>query len=105
MLKLNFFIHRTAAALAFKLNKKVIEKTVLAFSFGGGSVDVSLLSIDQGVFEVVATSGDPNIGGEDFDERMMNFLLEKYKNTTGRDIRFEYYQLLFTKEKKKNYSH
>uniref|UniRef100_K1QZE9 78 kDa glucose-regulated protein n=1 Tax=Magallana gigas TaxID=29159 RepID=K1QZE9_MAGGI len=78
----------TAAALAFKLNKKVIEKTVLAFSFGGGSVDVSLLSIDQGVFEVVATSGDPNIGGEDFDERMMNFLLEKYKNTTGRDIRF-----------------
>lgn len=92
MSKLNFFIHRTAAVLASGLNKKGIEKSVLAFSFGGGSVDVSLLhvTIDEGVFEVLATSGDTNLGGEDINERIMNFMFKKYKNTTGIDIRFEH---------------
>lgn len=77
------YLYRTAAALAFGLNKKGLEQSVLAFSIGGSSVDVSLLTIDQGVFEVVATSGDTNLGGEDFDERVMNFLIEKYQMTTG----------------------
>lgn len=104
MSKLNFFIHRTAAVLASGLNKKGIEKSVLAFSFGGGSVDVSLLhvTIDEGVFEVLATSGDTNLGGEDINERIMNFMFKKYKNTTGIDIRFEHVLLLFKKETEKN---
>lgn len=80
----------TAAVLASGLNKKGIEKSVLAFSFGGGSVDVSLLhvTIDEGVFEVLATSGDTNLGGEDINERIMNFMFKKYKNTTGIDISY-----------------
>lgn len=81
--------YRTAAALAFWLNKKGLEKSVLAFSLGGGPVDVSLLTIDHGVFEVVATSGDTNLGGKDFDKRVMNFLIKQYQRTTGLNIRFE----------------
>lgn len=55
---------------------------------GGGTFDVSLLTIDQGVFEVVATSGDNHLGGEDFDQRVMDFLVKKHKKNTGVDIRY-----------------
>uniref|UniRef100_K1Q6U7 Endoplasmic reticulum chaperone BIP n=1 Tax=Magallana gigas TaxID=29159 RepID=K1Q6U7_MAGGI len=77
----------TAAAIAYGLNKKGGEKSVLVFDLGGGTFDVSLLTIDQGVFEVVATSGDNHLGGEDFDQRVMDFLVKKHKKNTGVDIR------------------
>lgn len=77
----------TAAAIAYGLNKKGGEKSVLVFDLGGGTFDVSLLTIDQGVFEVVATSGDNHLGGEDFDQRVMDFLIKKHKKNTGVDIR------------------
>ncbi|XP_078334599.1 endoplasmic reticulum chaperone BiP-like [Crassostrea virginica] len=77
----------TAAAIAYGLNKKGGEKSVLVFDLGGGTFDVSLLTIDQGVFEVVATSGDNHLGGEDFDQRVMDFLIKKHKKTTGADLR------------------
>lgn len=57
-----FFFHRTAAAIAYGLDKKEGEKNILVFDLGGGTFDVSLLTIDNGVFEVVATSGDTHLG-------------------------------------------
>lgn len=61
---------------------------MLVFDLGGGTFDVSLLTIDQGVFEVVATSGDNHLGGEDFDQRVMDFLIKKHKKITGADLRY-----------------
>ena len=61
----------TAAAIAYGMDKKDGEKTILVFDLGGGTFDVSLLTIDSGVFEVIATSGDTHLGGEDFDQRVM----------------------------------
>ena len=62
----------TAAAIAYGLDKKSGEKNIIVFDLGGGTFDVSLLTIDNGVFEVVATSGDTHLGGEDFDQRLLN---------------------------------
>lgn len=60
----------TAAAVAYGMDKKGEDKNVLVYDLGGGTFDVSLLSIDKGVYEVLATSGDTHLGGEDFDERV-----------------------------------
>ena len=57
----------TAAAIAYGLDKKKGEQNILVFDLGGGTFDVSVLAIDNGVFEVIATSGDTHLGGEDFD--------------------------------------
>jgi len=57
----------TAAAIAYGLDKKKEEKNILVFDLGGGTFDVSILAIDGGVFEVISTSGDTHLGGEDFD--------------------------------------
>ncbi|KAL6070526.1 Luminal-binding protein 2 [Balamuthia mandrillaris] len=76
----------TAAAIAYGLNEdKNKEKTILVFDLGGGTFDVSLLSIDGGVFEVIATNGDTHLGGEDFDQRVMAHLLKQFKKKTGLD--------------------
>jgi len=78
----------TAAAIAYGLNKNDgEEKTVLVFDLGGGTFDVSLLTIDNGVFEVVATSGDTHLGGEDFDQRVMNHFIKVFKKKNGKDLR------------------
>ncbi|CAL1269381.1 unnamed protein product, partial [Larinioides sclopetarius] len=77
----------TAAAIAYGLDKKDGEKNVLVFDLGGGTFDVSLLTIDNGVFEVVATNGDTHLGGEDFDQRVMEYFMKLYKKKTGKDIR------------------
>jgi molecular chaperone DnaK (HSP70) len=61
----------TAAAIAYGLEKKGKEENVLVFDLGGGTFDVTLLNIDNGVFEVKATAGDTHLGGEDFDQRLM----------------------------------
>ncbi|RWS16339.1 heat shock protein 70-3-like protein [Dinothrombium tinctorium] len=77
----------TAAAIAYGLDKKESEKNVLVFDLGGGTFDVSLLTIDNGVFEVVSTNGDTHLGGEDFDQRVMDHFIKLYKKKTGKDIR------------------
>uniref|UniRef100_A0A182NLE9 Endoplasmic reticulum chaperone BIP n=1 Tax=Anopheles dirus TaxID=7168 RepID=A0A182NLE9_9DIPT len=77
----------TAAAIAYGLDKKDGEKNVLVFDLGGGTFDVSLLTIDNGVFEVVATNGDTHLGGEDFDQRVMDHFIKMYKKKKGKDIR------------------
>jgi len=78
----------TAAAIAYGLNEKSEgEKNVLVFDLGGGTFDVSLLTIADGVFEVVSTNGDTHLGGEDFDQRVMDHFLKLIKKKTGKDIR------------------
>ncbi|XP_062411225.1 endoplasmic reticulum chaperone BiP-like [Sardina pilchardus] len=77
----------TAAAIAYGLDKKGGEKNILVFDLGGGTFDVSLLIIDNGVFEVVATNGDTHLGGEDFDQRVMEHFIKLYKKKTGKDVR------------------
>ena len=79
----------TAAAIAYGLDKKGTfegERNVLIFDLGGGTFDVSLLSIDGGVIEVRATAGDNHLGGEDFDNRMVNYLKDEFKRKNGIDI-------------------
>jgi heat shock 70kDa protein 1/2/6/8 len=69
----------TAAAIAYGLDKKgtnVGERHVLIFDLGGGTFDVSLLTIDEGIFEVKATAGDTHLGGEDFDNRLVAFFIQ-----------------------------
>ncbi|VDK55667.1 unnamed protein product [Anisakis simplex] len=77
----------TAAAIAYGLDKKEGERNILVFDLGGGTFDVSVLTIDNGVFEVLATNGDTHLGGEDFDQRVMEYFIKLYKKKTGKDIR------------------
>jgi heat shock protein 1/8 len=77
----------TAAAIAYGLDKQSTEeRNVLIFDLGGGTFDVSLLTIDEGVFEVKATAGDTHLGGEDFDNRMVNHFVHEFKRKTKKDI-------------------
>lgn len=76
----------TAAALAYGLDKKSNEK-VLVFDLGGGTFDVSLLEVGDGVFEVLSTSGDTRLGGDDFDEKIINWLCEEFKKQEGIDLK------------------
>lgn len=76
----------TAAALAYGLDKEE-NQTILVFDLGGGTFDVSILEIGDGVFEVKATSGNNYLGGDDFDERIINWLIEEFKKDTGIDLR------------------
>ena len=77
----------TAAAIAYGLDKKDKERNILVFDLGGGTFDVSLLTIDSGVFEVVSTNGDTHLGGEDFDHRVLDYLLKKIKKQHGKDLK------------------
>ena len=77
----------TAAAIAYGLdNGKTKEENVLVFDLGGGTFDVTLLTIDNGVFEVKATAGDTHLGGEDFDQRMMDYCIAQFKKKNNLDI-------------------
>src|ERR1700712_1709577 len=76
----------TAAALAYGLDKGEKEQTILVFDLGGGTFDVSLLEIGDGVVEVRATSGDNHLGGDDWDQRVVDWLVEKFKGTSGIDL-------------------
>ena len=76
----------TAAAIAYGLDKKEEEKNVLIFDLGGGTFDVSLLSIDDGIFEVKATAGDTHLGGEDFDNILMKYFIDEFKRNHKLDI-------------------
>lgn len=76
----------TAAALAYGLDKGDKEQTILVFDLGGGTFDVSLLDIGDGVVEVRATSGDNHLGGDDWDQRIVNWLVDKFKAQNGIDL-------------------
>jgi len=77
----------TAAAIAYGLDKKVSgEKHVLIYDLGGGTFDVSILTIEDGIFEVKATSGDTHLGGEDFDNRMVNHFMTEFKRKHKKDL-------------------
>jgi heat shock 70kDa protein 1/2/6/8 len=76
----------TAAAIAYGLDKKGAEKNVLIFDLGGGTFDVSLLTIEEGIFEVKATAGDTHLGGEDFDNRMVEYFSQEFKKKFRKDI-------------------
>jgi len=77
----------TAAAIAYGLNKKNKDTNIIVYDLGGGTFDVSLLTLDEGVFEVVATNGDTHLGGQDFDERVMNHFIKVFKRKNKIDIR------------------
>jgi endoplasmic reticulum chaperone BiP len=77
----------SAAAIAYGLDKKQGEKNVIVFDLGGGTFDVSLLTIDNGVFEVMATSGDTHLGGEDFDQRLTDHFAKVFKKKHSVDVR------------------
>jgi len=79
----------TAAAIAYGLDKQAsskVEKNVLIFDLGGGTFDVSLLTIEEGIFEVKATAGDTHLGGEDFDNRMVNHFIGEFKRKFKKDL-------------------
>lgn len=76
----------TAAAIAYGLDKKPGEQTILVFDLGGGTFDVSLLTIDNEVFEVEATAGDTHLGGEDFDQRVLQYFIKLMKTKYNKDI-------------------
>ncbi|MCI2418050.1 molecular chaperone DnaK [Saccharopolyspora sp. K220] len=76
----------TAAALAYGLEKGEKEQTILVFDLGGGTFDVSLLEVGEGLVEVKATSGDTHLGGDDWDERIVEWLVDKFKSSSGMDL-------------------
>merc|ERR1711967_123060 len=80
----------TAAAIAYGLDKKAsgskAERNVLIFDLGGGTFDVSLLTIEEGIFEVKSTAGDTHLGGEDFDSRLVNFFVSEFKRKFKKDV-------------------
>ncbi|KAK4160035.1 putative glucose-regulated protein 78 of hsp70 family [Cladorrhinum sp. PSN259] len=76
----------TAAAIAYGLDKTEGERQIIVYDLGGGTFDVSLLSIDQGVFEVLATAGDTHLGGEDFDQRTINHFAKTFNKKHGVDV-------------------
>jgi len=76
----------TAAALAYGLDKDTVDQTILVFDLGGGTFDVSVLELGDGVFEVKATHGDTNLGGDDWDQRVIDWLVKKFKDSNGIDL-------------------
>ncbi len=77
----------TAASLAYGLDKKDTDQTIIVYDLGGGTFDVSVLELGDGVFEVKSTSGDTHLGGDDFDQRLINFLADEFKRDEGIDLR------------------
>jgi molecular chaperone DnaK len=77
----------TAASLAYGLDKKDTDQTIVVYDLGGGTFDVSILELGDGVFEVKSTSGDTHLGGDDFDQRLIKFLAEEFKKDEGIDLR------------------
>jgi molecular chaperone DnaK len=79
----------TAASLAYGMDKEDEHQTIMVFDLGGGTFDVSVLELGDGVFEVLATKGDNHLGGDDFDEAVINFLADQFKKDNGIDLRVD----------------
>ncbi len=77
----------TAAALAYGMDKEDKDQKIMVYDLGGGTFDVSVLDIGDGVFEVLATSGNNRLGGDDFDERVMNYLVDEFKKSQGINVK------------------
>ena len=92
----------TAAALAYGLDKKGAEQKVLVFDLGGGTFDVSLLDLADGVFEVLATNGDNHLGGDDWDQRVIDWMADKFQQENGVDLRKDPMALQRLKEAAEN---
>ena len=92
----------TAASLSYGLNKKDVQQKILVFDLGGGTFDVSILEVGDGVFEVLATNGDNDLGGDDFDEILMNHIAEDFKKKNGIDLRQDKMALQRLKEAAEN---
>ena len=76
----------TAAALAYGIDKANKDMKVAVFDLGGGTFDISILEFGGGVFEVLATNGDTHLGGDDFDQAIINWLVQEFKNDEGADL-------------------
>ncbi len=76
----------TAAALAYGLDKQDVDQKILVFDLGGGTFDVSILELGDGVFEVLATAGDNKLGGDDFDQKVIDYLVEEFRKENGIDL-------------------
>ena len=76
----------TASALAFGIDKKEQDKTVLVFDLGGGTFDVSILNLSDGTFEVISTAGDTHLGGDDFDQKIIDWLVSEFKRENNQDL-------------------
>ena len=76
----------TAAALAYGLDKTDKDEKILVYDLGGGTFDVSILELGDGVFQVLSTNGDTHLGGDDFDNAIMNWLIENFKKDNGIDL-------------------
>merc|ERR1719251_356757 len=76
----------TAAAIAYGLDKKHKDTNIIVYDLGGGTFDVSLLTLDEGVFEVLATNGDTHLGGQDFDQRVINYMIKTFKKKHKIDV-------------------
>ena len=79
----------TAAALAYGLDKTDKEEKILVFDLGGGTFDVSILELGDGVFDVLATAGDNKLGGDDFDQKIIDYMVEEFKKENGIDLSTE----------------
>ena len=92
----------TAAALAYGLDKKGSDQRILVFDLGGGTFDVSILDLADGVFEVLATNGDNHLGGDDWDQRVIDWMADKFKQDNGIDLRQDPMALQRLKEAAEN---
>jgi molecular chaperone DnaK len=92
----------TAASLSYGLNKKDVQQKILVFDLGGGTFDVSILEVGDGVFEVLATNGDNELGGDDFDEILMNYIADDFKSKNAIDLRTDKMALQRLKEAAEN---
>ena len=88
----------TAAALAYGLDKKETESTIAVYDLGGGTYDISILDLGEGVFEVKSTNGDTHLGGDDFDQRLIDFFADEFKKNEGIDLRSDAMALQRLKE-------
>ena len=88
----------TAAALAYGLERQGVKRVIAVYDLGGGTFDISILELSEGIFEVRSTAGDTYLGGEDFDQRIMDWLIEEFLRETGLDIRTDRMALQRLKE-------